>query len=77
MIDSVAQTFVYGEIIDIQCREAADIRWVSLFGRRRRRIASTRISVSWMPFSLGAGNRLEATIPNEPNLRPPAGTCSS
>jgi hypothetical protein len=72
VIDSVAQTFVYGETIDIQCREAADIRWVSLI----RPTSTTHCLNSDqrlvdVPFSLGAGDRLEATIPNEPNLAPP------
>ncbi len=72
VIDSVAQTFVYGETIDIQCREAADIRWVSLI----RPTSTTHCLNSDqrlvdVPFSLGAGDRLAATIPNEPNLAPP------
>ena len=72
VIDTVAQTFVYGETIDIQCREAADIRWVSLI----RPTSTTHCLNSDqrlvdVPFSLGAGDRLAATIPNEPNLAPP------
>jgi hypothetical protein len=73
VIDTVAEAFVYGETIDIQCQEAADIRWVSLI----RPTSTTHCLNSDqrlvdVPFSLGdAGDRLEATIPNEPNLAPP------
>lgn len=72
VIDTVAEAFDYGETIDIQCREAADIRWVSLI----RPTSTTHCLNSDqrlvdVPFSLGTGDRLEATIPNAPNLAPP------
>jgi hypothetical protein len=72
VIDGVAEVVTYGATIDIQCQNAADIQWVSLI-----RPTSTTHCLNTdqrfvdVPFRLGSGDALSATIPDEPNVAPP------
>ncbi|BAC90112.1 galactose oxidase-like domain-containing protein [Gloeobacter violaceus] len=72
VIESVAQSWNYGNAVEIKTPQATDIRWISLIrpGTPTHAFDMDQRLVD-VPFTLNTSGGLTATIPSEPNLAPP------